>query len=92
MSPIPPAAGNGEGHEPSGQVSIKPAHMVNNPWAYTLKVVDHRRWKSESRALHTGGCPGQAAAGDQLVASAALDGAMRGFVFGVAARNLSQFA
>ena len=35
-------------------------------------------------------CTAPAAAGDHLVASVALHGAVRGFVFGVAARNLSQ--
>ena len=35
-------------------------------------------------------CTAPAAAGDHLVASAALDGAVPGFMFGVTARNLSQ--
>ena len=35
-------------------------------------------------------CTGAAAAGDHLVASAALDGAVRQFMFGVTARNLSR--
>ena len=35
-------------------------------------------------------CTAPAAAGDHPVASAALDGAVRGFMFGVTARNLSQ--
>ena len=35
-------------------------------------------------------CTAPAAAGDHLVASAALEGAVRGFVFGVTARDLSQ--
>jgi hypothetical protein len=63
-------------------VSIKSTYMIDNPWAYTLWVVDHRKWESESRALHAGSCPGPT--------TGALDGAVRGFVFGVAARNLSQ--
>jgi len=35
-------------------------------------------------------CPAPAAAGDHLVAGAALDGAVRGVMFGLIARNLSQ--
>ena len=49
--------------------------------AYTLWVVDHRRWESEHRALHAGGGPGP-------TTGAAPDVAVRG----VAARNLSHLA
>jgi O-acetylhomoserine/O-acetylserine sulfhydrylase-like pyridoxal-dependent enzyme len=45
---------------------------------------------SSRRAAKLLACTAPAAAGDHLVASAALDGAVRGFMFGVTARNLSQ--
>ena len=45
---------------------------------------------SSTQAAELLTCTAPAAAGDHRVASAALEGAVRGFMFGVTARNVSQ--